>query len=211
MENEIDGKLIYLSKLNVTNELNKKSDKITGISEYQLESTCAEIQILIEKLTVKINEMNENAFKYLNSDAIILHTVNRHYDLLRGYVYELNRLKRNLSLIKESQSLLESSGNIFVPLHSGNIDVKSMEKLSIIRSNRLLDQQLNIAFETRNDLHNQRQSIQKILKKLHSISNRIPLINNVVRHIRTRKTHDTIISLFLVACFSLVVLYYTVY
>jgi len=61
------------------------------------------------------------------------------------------------------------------------------------RSERMIDEQINIAVESRETLMNQRVAFKAIQTKLNDISNRFPMINNLVQKINMRKRRDTII------------------
>ena len=60
-------------------------------------------------------------------------------------------------------------------------------------SERMIDDQINIALESREALVNQRLAFKAIQTKLNDISNRFPMINNLVQKINLRKRRDTVI------------------
>merc|ERR1712024_189166 len=61
------------------------------------------------------------------------------------------------------------------------------------RSERMVDDQINIAIESRETLMSQRVAFKAIQTKLNDISNRFPLINNLVQKLNLSKRRDTII------------------
>jgi len=82
--------------------------------------------------------------------------------------------------------------------NQGNASNRRMELLlkeneHARRSERMIDDQINIAVESRETLMNQRVAFKAIQTKLNDISNRFPLINNLVQKINMRKRRDTII------------------
>merc|ERR1719433_1900992 len=60
-------------------------------------------------------------------------------------------------------------------------------------SERLIDEHISIAVESREALVNQRLAFKAIQTKLNDISNKFPMINNLVQKINLRKRRDAII------------------
>merc|ERR1712110_672712 len=60
-------------------------------------------------------------------------------------------------------------------------------------SERMIDEQINIALETRDNLVNQREILKAVQTKLNDLSSKFPLINSLVNKINLRKRRDTII------------------
>ena len=60
-------------------------------------------------------------------------------------------------------------------------------------SERMIDEQINIAMETRDNLVDQRKILKGIQTRLNDLSSKFPLINSLVNKINLRKRRDTII------------------
>jgi Golgi SNAP receptor complex protein 1 len=60
-------------------------------------------------------------------------------------------------------------------------------------SERLIDEQISIALETRESLVSQREVLKLVQTKLNDLTNKFPMINNLVNKINFRKRRDTII------------------
>ncbi|KAG8238720.1 hypothetical protein J437_LFUL015279 [Ladona fulva] len=60
-------------------------------------------------------------------------------------------------------------------------------------SERLIDEQISIAVETKDHLVHQRLTFKRFQTKMNDLSNRFPLINNVMQKISFRKRRDSII------------------
>merc|ERR1712029_64062 len=60
-------------------------------------------------------------------------------------------------------------------------------------SERMIDEQINIALETRDNLVNQREILKAVQTKLNDLSSKFPLINSLVNKINLRKRRDTIV------------------
>ena len=67
------------------------------------------------------------------------------------------------------------------------------ESEHVIRSESLINDHINLAVDARETLVSQGAAFKAIQTKLNDISNRFPLINNVVQRINLRKRRDTII------------------
>ena len=78
---------------------------------------------------------------------------------------------------------------------SGNsrMDLLLRESESARNSERLIDEQINIALEARGALSAQRQAFKAIQTKLNDLGNRFPVINSLVQKINVRKRRDSII------------------
>jgi len=75
-------------------------------------------------------------------------------------------------------------------------------------SERLIDEQINIALDTRDSLTNQREVLKAVQTKLNDLVNKFPLINNLVSKINFRKRRDTIILGVVIALCLVFMLWY---
>ena len=60
-------------------------------------------------------------------------------------------------------------------------------------SDRLVDDQIRIAIETKEHLLAQRDTMKRIQTRVNDLASRFPMINNVVQRINLRKRRDAII------------------
>jgi len=75
-------------------------------------------------------------------------------------------------------------------------------------SDRLLDEQITIAVETRDNLVAQRVTFKRLQTRLNDLSNRFPLINSLLQRVNLRKRRDSlIIGLVVGICIVLMLLY----
>jgi golgi SNAP receptor complex member 1 len=78
----------------------------------------------------------------------------------------------------------------------------------ILSSDRLLDEQITIAVETRDNLVAQRVTFKRLQTRLNDLSNRFPLINSLLQRVNLRKRRDSlIIGLVVGICIVLMLLY----
>jgi len=234
IENQIDSKLVQLSKLGTdigssstsnvsppsnsdkTPLLNANSDEDIESSAGTLEdrsSPAYRFQILSDetgKLLQRLSNINDGLNEWANSggggpsSVAGQHTLQRHRDILQDYRQEFNKTRSNVASIIERHDLLDSVRKDITDYQrnmkgtQGNASNRRMEILlkeneHARRSERMIDEQINIAVESRETLMNQRVAFKAIQTKLNDLSNRFPMINNLVQKINMRKRRDTII------------------
>lgn len=84
------------------------------------------------------------------------------------------------------------------------------ESRHIDSSERLLDEQFEMAVKTRETLMNQRTMIKSMQTQYNDIASKFPIISNLVNKIQIRKRRDTII-LAIIFCICLALLLYTIF
>jgi len=234
IENQIDSKLVQLSKLgtdigssstsNISPPSNSdKAPLLNGNSDDDVESSMGSkedrsspsyrFKILSDetgKLLQRLSDINDGLNEWANnggggaSSVAGQHTLQRHRDILQDYRQEFNKTRSNVASIIERHDLLDSVHKDISDYQrnmQGNQGSTSNRRMELLlkeneharRSERMIDDQINIAVESRETLMNQRVAFKAIQTKLNDISNRFPLINNLVQKINMRKRRDTII------------------
>ena len=205
LENQIDVKLIELSKLGTSlkSPLASKeygdSAKVPLLSEE--ENTSNTFDLLteeIDQLMTNLESVNTCMNEWTEShapSAATHHTLQRHKEILIDYKQEYFQTKNNIATQVKRQELLGSnriqSNGDFSPDFRMNLLLKESEHVR--NSERLIDDQISIAIEARDTLVNQRQTFKAIQTKLNDISNRFPMINNLIQKINLRKRRDAVI------------------
>ena len=213
LENQIDVKLISLSKLGTslrsgpefgdsrTPLLSAEESTDNGASSVeQFKALSTEIEGLLNQLATVNTSLSEWADRQAPS-AAVHHTVQRHRDIYQDYKQEFTKTRSNLTALIQRHDLLSGGGDKGKSNSSGDssslrMDMLLKESEHARNSERLIDDQINIAIEARDSLVNQRVAFKAIQTKLNDISNRFPMINNLVQKINLRKRRDAII----VAC-----------
>lgn len=219
MENQIDGKLVQLSKLGTSFRCPSTgfniSDRDPLLGEDEDQKSVSQFRALcddIEGLLTRLASMNDGlqdwaANSSTASSAAINHTLQRHKDILKDYQKEFSKTRSNVTAAIERHDLLDSvhkdiddyksslSGSSGDGAPGGNRRMAMLLKESehARNSERMIDDQINIAVETRETLMNQRVAFKAIQTKLNDISNKFPMINNLVQKINLRKRRDTVI------------------
>lgn len=81
-------------------------------------------------------------------------------------------------------------------------------RFSYYSSDRLVSDQINIAMETREHLISQRHHFKRIQTRIHDLSSRFPMINNLMQKIHFRKKRDSVIvGLVAAVCVFFILLY----
>ncbi|XP_074034608.1 golgi SNAP receptor complex member Gos28 [Leptinotarsa decemlineata] len=192
LENEIDLKLVAFSKLGagINTPLSNNDDTVPLLSE---EDTFETMSLEIEQLLNKLILVNERLSEQPVSGAAMLHTIQRHKDILA----DLSREYRKTNLLRESrrhrEDLLRGSETFRTDGVNNRRDMYLKENQHIHNSDRLINEQISIAVETREHLSNQRQTMKRLQTRFNDISNRYPLINSVIQRINIRKRRDSII------------------
>jgi len=203
LENDLDTKLVAYSKLGTSlGRANKgPQDKQPLISQSDtVEQLGAEIQGLLDNLTKVNNEMSEFAGEPGSAQsAAIHHTLQRHTEILQDYRQEYRKTSANITSLMEREDLLTSVHTEISDFRNkdnsrgSRMDALLRESEHARNSERLIDEQINIAMETRDNLVFQRETIKAFQKKLNDLTNRFPMINNLVNKINIRKRRDVII------------------
>ena len=168
----------------------------------KFQALMSEIEALLDRLA-QVNELmldaaSSNATRSQSASAH--HTLQRHRDILQDYRGEYTKTKSNLISALERHQLMSSVHRDISDYSSGSgsknrsrMDMLLKENEHARNSERLIDDQINIAIEARDTLVNQRYAFKAVQAKLNDLSSRFPAVNNLVQKINLRKRRDTII------------------
>ncbi|CAG9830068.1 unnamed protein product [Diabrotica balteata] len=208
LENEIDLKLVAFSKLGagIKTPSTSHADTIPLLSgEDTFEAMSLEIEELINKLT----QINETLSEQPVTGAAMMHTLQRHKDILA----DLSRDFRKTNSLRESQrqreDLLRGTDNFRSDGVNNRRDIYLKENQHIHNSDRLVNDQISIAMETREHLTSQRQTLKRLQTRFNDISNKYPVINSLIQRINIRKRRDSIILGLIVSLCTILMLIYS--
>lgn len=196
LESEIDAKLVSFSKLassygGVTATSNDTQPLLSGDQMY--ETISVELEHLLTQLTDINERMNQIQHENGNSVATV-HTLQRHRDILQDYTHEFQRTNNTMTSRRERDILLgggNDDGKTLTGVSRRDLYLKEGEHLA--NSERMIDEQISIAVETRDHLKNQRETFKFFQTKMNDISNRFPIINSLMVKINIRKRRDSLI------------------
>ncbi|CAL4101730.1 unnamed protein product, partial [Meganyctiphanes norvegica] len=196
LESEIDVKLVSFSKLasNYGGASPNSSDTQPLLSGDQMyETISVELEHLLTQLT-DINEQMSQIQHGSGNSVATVHTLQRHRDILQDYTHEFQRTNNTITSRRERELLLggtRNDGNNLTGLSRRDLYLKEGEHLA--NSERMIDEQISIAVETRDHLKNQREAFKFFQTKMNDISNRFPIINSLMVKINIRKRRDSLI------------------
>jgi Golgi SNAP receptor complex protein 1 len=231
LENEIDLKLVSFSKLGTSfsshrdfssrppETANNKSDTTPLLNKSNSEHMFETMAMEIEQLLARLTEVNDRMADYtqnlsVNSQsAALLHTLQRHRDILQDYSHEFQKTRANIMAYKEREDLLGSVRRDIDAYRNSTgankrTDMYLKEHEHLRNSDRLVDEQISIAMATKENLMSQRGTLQTITQKVYTLTNKFPVINSLMQRINFRKRRDSIILGIVIAiCIILLILY----
>ncbi|XP_046740018.1 Golgi SNAP receptor complex member 1 [Diprion similis] len=210
LENEIDAKLDAFNKLGVkAGSAHSSSDTVPLLDEeHVFENMATEIESLFAKLSAVNDKMSE-----IKPDGgNMLHRIQRHREILKDYKLEFNKTQNNFIARRDREDLLSSVRKEIDNYKSGSglnrRDQYLKESQHLHNSDRLVNDQISIAVETREHLVSQRHTFKRIQTRFNDISNRFPAVNSLLQRINIRKRRDSIIlGLIIGFCTFLMLLY----
>ncbi|XP_067421979.1 Golgi SNAP receptor complex member 1 isoform X1 [Emydura macquarii macquarii] len=214
LENELDLKLVSFSKLctsySHSSAREGRRDRyssdttplLNGSSQDRMFETMA---VEIEQLLGRLTGINDKMAEYTNSagvpslNAALMHTLQRHRDILQDYTHEFHKTKTNFLAIRERENLLGSVRKDIESYKSGSgvnnrrteLFLKEHEHLR--NSDRLIEETISIAMATKENMTSQRGMLKSIQSKMNTLANRFPAVNNLIQRINLRKRRDSLI------------------
>ncbi|CAI2349375.1 unnamed protein product [Caenorhabditis sp. 36 PRJEB53466] len=202
-ENSIDVKLVSLNKLTASAHGGFDIDEKTVSSrQSNFRTLTTEIEGLIEQLTNVNDDMNDVVSAPSSAtwaaNPAIQHTLRRHREILRDYGTEYHRSRNNVDQVLQRELLLSSSnenGRNSTTLNNRarGYDMYLKENEHIQSCERLLDEHIEMAMSTKENVARQGINLRGISNRLLYISKKYPAINNVMQKIKTKKQKNTLI------------------
>ncbi|KAK3919019.1 Golgi SNAP receptor complex member 1 [Frankliniella fusca] len=211
LENEIDSKLVSFSKLG-TGHTGIKADSDTEpllSTEHVFETMALDLTSVNDRL----GEVSAPDGPGAPSNAALIHTLQRHKEILQDYKQEFLKTRANWQARREREDLLRSVRKDIDTYKSSSglnrrMDLYLKENEHIRSSDRLVDEQINIAMDTRENLMSQRLNFKRIQTRMHDLSSRFPAVNSLLQRINLRKRRDSlIIGAIVGVCTFLMLLY----
>ncbi|CAF0909310.1 unnamed protein product [Rotaria sordida] len=217
-ENEIDTKLMSFSKLcsnYVAHDPNDTSSSSSTCTPSSFETMSIEIEKLLERLSDINKRMSDVVPSLLGPNSAATHTLQRHHEILQDYRREFERTKANIKNFKNREDLLintniniNNSDITSTGLSSRRQDYYLREMNHLNSSHKLMDTNIEIASMVKKDLSDQRKYLLNITNKISTITNRFPLVNNVLQKIKVKKRKDSLVLGFVIAICLIILLLY---
>ncbi|MEE6468610.1 hypothetical protein FKM82_008328 [Ascaphus truei] len=204
LENELDLKLVSFSKLctsySHSNTREGRRDRyssdttplLNGSSQDHMFETMA---VEIEQLLAKLTGVNDKMAEYSSTagvtsiNAALMHTLQRHRDILQDYTHEFHKTKANFQAIREREDLLGSVRKDIESYKTGS-GVNNRRTELFLKEHEHLR---NIAMATKENMTSQRGMFKSIQSRVNTLANRFPAVNNLIQRINLRKRRDSLI------------------
>uniref|UniRef100_A0AC11DR45 Golgi SNAP receptor complex member 1 n=1 Tax=Ovis aries TaxID=9940 RepID=A0AC11DR45_SHEEP len=200
LENELDLKLVSFSKLctgySHSSARDGRRDRhssdttplLNGSSQDRMFETMA---IEIEQLLARLTGVNDKMAEYTSSagvpslNAALMHTLQRHRDILQDYTHEFHKTKANFVAIRERENLM---GSVRKDIDGSGVNNRRTELFL-----KEHDHLRNIAMATKENMTSQRGMLKSIQSKMNTLANRFPAVNSLIQRINLRKRRDSLI------------------
>ncbi|XP_065174915.1 Golgi SNAP receptor complex member 1-like [Sycon ciliatum] len=204
VENEIDVKLVSLSKLGTSIQNAGAWSNGDPLSSHSSSTTCEAMALEIEQLINKLTSLNDqlaesagNVSQVSSNSAAVERAVARHTGILQGYTLEFDKIKSRIHIEQERADLLGSVRRDIAAHKSSGVDRQTAlymgEHERLLSSDRVADEALGVAVRARQSLEAQRRRLLNITGSVRNLLNRFPAINSLVGRINVRKRRDSII------------------
>uniref|UniRef100_A0A3Q1DAU3 Golgi SNAP receptor complex member 1 n=1 Tax=Amphiprion ocellaris TaxID=80972 RepID=A0A3Q1DAU3_AMPOC len=178
LENELDLKLVSFSKLCTSYSSSRDghrgdtSDTTPLLNNSTQDRMFDTMSVEIEQLLAKLTAVNDKMAEYTNTpgtaslNAALMHTLQRHRDILQDYTHEFHKTKGNFLAIREREDLLGSVRKDIETYKSGSgvnnrrteLFLKEHEHLR--NSDRLMDDTIR-SFSNHQQSHPANQSAEE--------------------------------------------------
>uniref|UniRef100_G3P1N0 Golgi SNAP receptor complex member 1 n=1 Tax=Gasterosteus aculeatus aculeatus TaxID=481459 RepID=G3P1N0_GASAC len=201
LENELDLKLVSFSKLCTSYSSSRDgrrgdtSDTTPLLNNSTQDRMFDTMSVEIEQLLAKLTLVNDKMAEYTNTpgtaslNAALMHTLQRHRDILQDYTHEFHKTKGNFLAIREREDLLGSVRKDIESYKSGS-GVNNRRTEMFLKEHEHLR---NIAMATKENMTSQRGFLKSIQGRVNTLANRFPTINNLIQRINLRKRRDSLI------------------
>uniref|UniRef100_A0A8C6KAR2 Golgi SNAP receptor complex member 1 n=1 Tax=Nothobranchius furzeri TaxID=105023 RepID=A0A8C6KAR2_NOTFU len=197
LENELDLKLVSFSKLCTSYSSSRDgrrgetSDTTPLLNNSSQDRMFDTMSVEIEQLLAKLTVVNDKMAEYTNTpgtaslNAALMHTLQRHRDILQDYTHEFHKTKGNFLAIREREDLL---GSVRKDIDGSGVNNRRTELF--LKEHEHLR---NIAMATKENMTSQRGVLKSIQSRVNTLANRFPTINNLIQRINLRKRRDSLI------------------
>uniref|UniRef100_A0A3B3UVM6 Golgi SNAP receptor complex member 1 n=1 Tax=Poecilia latipinna TaxID=48699 RepID=A0A3B3UVM6_9TELE len=201
LENELDLKLVSFSKLCTSYSSSRDgrrgetSDTTPLLNNSTQDRMFDTMSVEIEQLLAKLTGVNDKMAEYTNTpgtaslNAALMHTLQRHRDILQDYTHEFHKTKSNFLAIREREDLLGSVRKDIETYKSGS-GVNNRRTELFLKEHEHLR---NIAMATKENMTSQRGMLKSIHSRVNTLANRFPTINSLIQRINLRKRRDSLI------------------
>lgn len=221
LENELDLKLVSFSKLCTSYSSSNHKDSRPDSFGSSHDNTLVAMTTELEQLLTKLSTVNDKMAEFINipggvsHNAALMHTLQRHRDILQDYTHEFHKTKSNFFSLREREDLLGSvhrdieSYKSSSGVNNRRTELFLKEHEHLRNSDRLIDTAISIAMSTKENITFQRGMLKSIQTRVTTLANRFPTINNLIQKINLRKRRDSLILGGVIGVCTILLLLYT--
>ncbi|XP_072231287.1 Golgi SNAP receptor complex member 1-like isoform X2 [Leuresthes tenuis] len=224
LENELDLKLVSFSKLCTSYSSSReqrprdsRSDSFGPSQDNMLVAMTTELEQLLAKLSAANDQMAEytNTPGTSSQNAALMHTLQRHRDILQDYTHEFHKTRNNFVSLREREDLLGSvhrdieSYKSSSGVNNRRTELLLKESEHLRNSDSLIDSAISIAMATKENITFQRGTLKSIQTRVTTLANRFPAINGLIQKINLRKRRDSLILGGVIGVCTILLLLYT--
>ncbi|KAM7398199.1 hypothetical protein PAMA_006209 [Pampus argenteus] len=179
-ENELDLKLVSFSKLCTSYSSNNQQtrDSRSDSHDNMLVAMTTELEQLLANLTAVNDKMAEytNTPGVSSHNAALMHTLQRHRDILQDYTHEFHKTKSNFFSLREREDLLGSVHRDIESYKSSSVvnnrrtELFLKEHEHLRNSDRLIDNAISIAMATKENITFQRGVLKSIQTRVTTLA-----------------------------------------
>ncbi|KXN65583.1 V-snare-domain-containing protein [Conidiobolus coronatus NRRL 28638] len=182
LQSQIDSQLRNVLNLSQADPFQESVNKISLEANANIEK----LQNIVDQLNI-LAETQEP-----RPTALMLRGLQRHRDILFDLLKEQKKVQMNLNSSRNRQQLLKNAGN-FDSEPSSETQYYLNEQQRLDSSYQMTEDVLNQAYAIHSDLHDQRNTITGVSRRLSKVTNMIPGLNGLLSKISHKQQKDTII------------------
>ncbi|KAM9331653.1 Golgi SNAP receptor complex member 1-like [Pholidichthys leucotaenia] len=225
LENELDLKLVSFSKLCTSYSCsssyeqrtgNSRCDSLSSPHDNMLVAMTTELEQLLANLTI----VNDKMAEFTNTpgpshNTALMHTLQRHRDILQDYTHEFHKTKSNFFSLREREDLLGSvhrdieSYKSSPGVNNRRTELFLKEHEHLRNSDSLIDNAISIAMATKENITFQRGMLKSIQTRVTTLANHFPTINSLIQKINLRKRRDSFVLGGVIGICTILLLLYT--
>ncbi|KAM6985709.1 Golgi SNAP receptor complex member 1-like [Aplochiton taeniatus] len=223
LENQLDLKLVSFSKLctSYSSNRDRREDTAPLLGGPAQDSMLEAMTVELEQLLARLTGVNGQMAEYANSPsaapqgAALMHTLQRHRDILQDYTHEYHKTRGNFLSLREREDLLGSVHRDIESFKSGSgvnnrrTELFLKEHHHLRNSDRLIDGAISIAMATKENMTFQRGMLKTIQQRVNTVAKRLPSVNSLIQRISLRKRRDSLILGSVIGVCTIILLLYT--
>ncbi|XP_039282957.1 Golgi SNAP receptor complex member 1-like [Nilaparvata lugens] len=213
-ENIINQKLVTLSKLS-SEVIPVRNDNFqySTLSEETFKSAVNDLKQIFSTLDTINNKLADILVEQNNQ--IMAHTSQRHREVFKDFDQEFKKIQQHFRERHEREDLLQSVRRVIDAYKTTSTvyqapEIYAKEHNHLRNCNDLVDNQLEIAMEMKENLNSQTSHLKQIKSRLHAILNSSPLINGLLQKVKLRKRRDSLVMGLVLSCCALLMMAYTI-